>query len=108
MAGFNRQVKQRWLQRLLLAGAVSLGMIAPGGAWALDPARDLLQYNCQTWGRPNGLPVNGINAITQTKDGYLWLGTAIGLVRFDGTEFKLLDLGRVPQAREQHCQWFGQ
>jgi ligand-binding sensor domain-containing protein/signal transduction histidine kinase len=64
-------------------------------AFALDPARDLKQYNCQTWGRQNGLPANGITAITQTQDGYLWLGTAVGLVRFDGIEFKPLDLSSV-------------
>jgi ligand-binding sensor domain-containing protein/signal transduction histidine kinase len=97
--GLNCQVKQRWFRRALLAGAVSFPFLLPGNGFGLDPARDLLQYNCQTWGRPNGLPVNGINAITQTKDGYLWLGTAVGLVRFDGIEFKLLDLGRVPEAR---------
>src|SRR5271157_5802477 len=99
MKGFNCRLKQRWFRRLLFAGAVSLGFLPPGDGWALDPARDLLQYNCQTWGRENGLPVNGINAIAQSKDGYLWLGTAVGLVRFDGIEFKLLDLGRVPQVR---------
>ena len=38
---------------------------------------------------------NGITAITQTRDGYLWLGTPAGLVRFDGIEFKLLDLSGV-------------
>ncbi len=60
--------------------------------FALDPARELKQYNCQTWSRQNGLPANGITAITQARDGYLWLGTSVGLVRFDGIEFKPLDL----------------
>jgi ligand-binding sensor domain-containing protein/signal transduction histidine kinase len=99
MEGFSFQGNPRWFRRALLAGAVSLHFLLPGDGFALDQVRDLPQYNCQTWGRPNGLPVNGINAITQTKDGYLWLGTAVGLVRFDGIEFKVLDLGRVPQAR---------
>ena len=96
---FNSQGKQRWFRRSLLAGAVCLHFLLAGDGFALDPARDILQYNCQTWSRQNGLPANGINAITQTKDGYLWLGTTIGLVRFDGIEFKLLDLGRMPQAQ---------
>jgi len=99
MLVLDRQAKQRWFRGALFAGAVSLQLLLPGIGYALDPARGLLQYNCQTWGRPNGLPANGINAITQTTDGYLWLGTAIGLVRFDGIEFKVLDLGRVQQAR---------
>ncbi|MEO6569417.1 MAG: two-component regulator propeller domain-containing protein [Opitutaceae bacterium] len=66
---------------------------------ALDPAKAVSQYNCATWTRQTGLPVNGINAIAQTKDGYLWLGTAAGLVRFDGVEFKPFDLTSVAQLR---------
>jgi ligand-binding sensor domain-containing protein/signal transduction histidine kinase len=99
MDRFDRQVKQRWFRRVLLAGVASIHILLAGNGFGLDPARDLLQYNCQTWGRPNGLPVNGINAIIQTQDGYLWLGTAIGLVRFDGVDFKVLDLGRVPEVK---------
>src|ERR1700730_7834316 len=89
----------RLFRRVVLAGALSLYLLLPDCGFALDPARDILQYNCQTWSRQNGLPANGINAITQTKDGYLWLGTTVGLVRFDGIEFKLLDLARVSQVR---------
>jgi len=43
-----------------------------------------------------GLPANGINAITQTKDGFLWLGTQKGLVRFDGVEFSVVPLPDNP------------
>jgi len=67
---------------LLLASSTS--------AFALDPDRDLSQYTCRNWNRQNGLPGNGVNAIAQTTDGYIWLGTSAGLVRFDGIEFELL------------------
>jgi ligand-binding sensor domain-containing protein/signal transduction histidine kinase len=60
--------------------------------FALDPARSVYQYNCRSWTRQNGLPANGINAIVQTTDGYIWLGTQNGLVRFDGVEFRPFDL----------------
>jgi len=90
--------KRRWLRRGLLAGALCLEILWPGRGLALDPALDILQYNCQTWGRRNGLPANGISSITQTQDGYLWFGTAIGLIRFDGTEFQVVDLGQLPDA----------
>jgi len=56
-------------------------------ALALDPDRELTQYICQTWDRQNGLPVNAVSKVVQTADGYLWLGTAAGLLRFDGKEF---------------------
>jgi ligand-binding sensor domain-containing protein/signal transduction histidine kinase len=88
-----------WLQSALLAGVVSVYFLLAGDGFALNPARNILQYNCQTWGRQTGLPVNGISSITQSKDGYLWLGTAVGLIRFDGTEFKVVDMGQLPEAR---------
>ena len=37
----------------------------------------------------NGLPDNAVTAVAQTGDGYLWIGTYGGLVRFDGVRFKL-------------------
>src|SRR5690349_17051331 len=65
---------------------------SPGSLQALDPTRTLFQYECLTWRVQNGLPARGINAITQDKEGFLWLGTQRGLVRYDGLEFKTLSL----------------
>ena len=79
--------------------AALLGLALCGRALALDPANELTQYNCVTWTRQNGLPVNGVTCLTQTSDGYLWMGTAAGPVRFDGVDFKLFDLSRVPHVR---------
>jgi ligand-binding sensor domain-containing protein/signal transduction histidine kinase len=45
------------------------------------------EFWVDTWRTDNGLPDNTINAILQTRDGYLWLGTAGGLARFDGVRF---------------------
>ena len=45
------------------------------------------------------LPDNIINAVAQTRDGYVWMGTSVGLVRFDGTEFKVLDPASNPEVR---------
>ena len=39
-----------------------------------------------SWTRRDGAP-GGINALAQTKDGYLWIGTTLGLYRFDGLRF---------------------
>ncbi|HOC57442.1 MAG TPA: two-component regulator propeller domain-containing protein [Verrucomicrobiota bacterium] len=41
-----------------------------------------------SWSTGEGLPVNNIQAIKETPDGYLWLGTHHGLVRFDGARFE--------------------
>src|SRR5262245_51010465 len=44
-----------------------------------------------SWTTENGLPQNSINDILQTRDGYLWLATYGGLVRFDGVRFVIFD-----------------
>jgi ligand-binding sensor domain-containing protein len=49
------------------------------------------------WTVENGLPQNSIKALAQTRDGYLWLGTLKGLVRFDGVRFKLFDHSNTPE-----------
>jgi signal transduction histidine kinase/ligand-binding sensor domain-containing protein len=52
--------------------------------------------NRQSWAMENGLPQNTIHAIAQTTDGYLWLGTEAGLVRFDGMQFAVFDRASRP------------
>jgi ligand-binding sensor domain-containing protein/signal transduction histidine kinase len=67
---------------------------------ALDPSRSVFQYNCQTWQRVNGLPVNSVNAIAQTTDGRLWLGTSKGLIYFNGMDFRIVE-SRPENGREE-------
>ena len=49
------------------------------------------QYHLDSWTTDNGLPQNSIRSITQTRDGYLWMTTFDGLVRFNGVQFKVFD-----------------
>ena len=44
------------------------------------------------WQMEDGLPNNTVQAITQTRDGYLWIGTREGLARFDGMSFQNIEL----------------
>ena len=53
------------------------------------------QYRFDSWTTDNGLPQNGVRQITQTPDGYLWLTTFDGLVRFDGVKFTVFDAGNT-------------
>jgi ligand-binding sensor domain-containing protein/AraC-like DNA-binding protein len=54
---------------------------------ALDPAQSIHQYLIDEWTIAHGLPSNTIRSIAQTPDGYLWIATPKGLVRFDGIRF---------------------
>jgi signal transduction histidine kinase/ligand-binding sensor domain-containing protein len=49
------------------------------------------QSRFDSWTTENGLPQNSVNDIVQTRDGYLWLATFGGLVRFDGSRFVVFD-----------------
>jgi len=53
-------------------------------ALALDPSLDVSQYAHTAWTVRDGFIKGPIHSITQTPDGYLWLGTEFGLLRFDG------------------------
>src|SRR5580658_3203639 len=59
-------------------------------AWAVDPDRAISQYVHDEWGPEQGFPKGPVYAITQTTDGYIWIGTDEGLVRFDGWSFRLM------------------
>jgi len=63
---------------------------------ALDPQKAITQYTHQAWHAEEGLPQNSVQAIVQTRDGYLWLGTQEGLVRFDGVRFAVFDEKSTP------------
>ncbi len=56
----------------------------------------LAQYHFDVWTTDNGLPLNSTSAILQTTDGYLWLTTSDGLVRFDGVRFTVFNKNNSP------------
>lgn len=62
----------------------------------LFPAAVLAQYRFDSWTTENGLPQNSINGLAQTPDGYLWMTTFDGLVRFDGVRFTIFVHSNTP------------
>jgi ligand-binding sensor domain-containing protein/two-component sensor histidine kinase len=78
----------------LLCGAwIALAAIP---ARALDPHTALKGYGFQSWQTDSGLPQNTVRAIVQGRDGFLWIATEGGLVRFDGVEFAVLNHANTP------------
>jgi signal transduction histidine kinase/ligand-binding sensor domain-containing protein len=64
-----------------------LKAVAESGPRGLDPHKAITQHSLDVWTTEDGLPANSVMALTQTRDGYLWLGTYDGLARFDGVAF---------------------
>lgn len=79
----------RWLLLLLAM------LCCAGVAGAVTPAREtpgpLRDYAVDHWTSREGLPHNSVRDLAQTPDGYLWLATWEGLVRYDGLEFVVYD-----------------
>lgn len=71
---------------------------------ALDPQAALSQMAHQTWRTENGLPQNTVHAILQTRDGYLWLATEGGVVRFDGVRFVVYDRQNTPELNSNNIR----
>lgn len=70
-----------------------LGCLIPylaATALGLDPSKTLSQYAHDRWDPARGFLGGAVYAICQSADGYLWIGTERGLVRFDGFHFTLL------------------
>src|SRR5579871_5988104 len=63
---------------------------------ALDARRTITQYTIDNWTAEHGLPQNSVMSIIQSRDGYLWMGTEEGLVRFDGMQFTTYDTSNTP------------
>jgi HD-GYP domain-containing protein (c-di-GMP phosphodiesterase class II)/ligand-binding sensor domain-containing protein len=72
-----------WLVAATLGGAAAAG--------ALDPERGLDELVVDHWTTERGLPQNSVNALLETRDGYLWIATFGGLARFDGVRFRVFD-----------------
>jgi signal transduction histidine kinase/ligand-binding sensor domain-containing protein len=85
--------------RVAAAGLV-LALVAAPRASALDPSRPPSRYGHDVWLTRDGLPQEFVQAVTQTSDGYLWIGSLGGLVRFDGVRFTVFDPGNTPGLRD--------
>lgn len=77
---------------LILFALLSM-LCVPAGFGAVDIRSDVggAGYVMDRWQVEDGLPGNTVTSIAQTPDGYLWIGTFQGLVRFDGLRFTVFD-----------------
>lgn len=69
-------------------------LIAQPGDSPTQPHTELM---VKAWSVADGLPHTSVTALAQTRDGYLWIGTLAGLVRFDGVQFKTFTPQNCPE-----------
>ena len=81
-------------RNLLLLAALAAGLHA--GRASPPPSGFSSGYSQRVWRIEDGLPQNRIEALSQTPDGYLWIGTSGGLARFDGVRFAIFDRTNTP------------
>lgn len=58
---------------------------------AVDPIGKDEGYSCVLYNNSNGLPTSEANAIAETSEGFIWIGSYSGLIRYDGNEFTRID-----------------
>jgi ligand-binding sensor domain-containing protein/signal transduction histidine kinase len=86
--------KNRWNPQFAgvwLCVAAAVFSTAAGAADSSDSP-----FIVDAWSTEQGLPQSSVISVIQTKDGYLWLGTLNGLVRFDGKHFTVFDENNTP------------
>ena len=66
---------------------------------ALDPGKRITQYRQLSWTNQSGLVQSSAQALAQTRDGYIWVGTQEGLARFDGVQFTDFNSRNTPGIR---------
>src|SRR3954454_15864998 len=71
-----------------------------------ETSAEVLQFVSHVWDNDDGLPQNSVQAIQQTRDGYLWIGTQMGLARFDGVHFAVFDTNNVPELKGRSISTF--
>ncbi len=82
-----------------IATGLLAALLASFPARALDPAKAITQYRHEVWRARDGLPQSSAEALVQSRDGYLWIGTQEGLARFDGARFVVFDRASTPELR---------
>lgn len=82
----------------------SVLLVASMKVCALDPSKSIFQYGLDAWATRDGLPQNSVTALLQTRNGYLWMGTEEGLVRFDGVRFSVYSTRNTPAFRQNRIE----
>lgn len=75
---------------------VLIFQVYPISARTSPPVKTIDSFQHDVWTVENGLPMNTTMGITQTSNGYIWVGTESGIARFDGIKFETFNHENTP------------
>lgn len=96
MPPWRTSVQLLWLATVLICGVKAVPAQESDSEGKRDRPFDPAYYRVRTWTAADGLGGNWIECLHQTRDGFLWIGTPEGLVRFDGFRFTRLNRANCP------------
>jgi len=85
-----------WLHTLFLPAAIFILARHAAGSTLPDVPVAEPEFILRNWDSEEGLPASNLAALARTPDGFLWLGTAGGLVRYDGSDFRTFSPANTP------------
>jgi len=85
-------------------GVVIILQLFCGYLWGLDPNKTVDGYLEDKWDISDGIPSNTVLAINQTPDGYLYIGTSKGLVKYDGVKFSIVRFAEKEEIYSQEIR----
>jgi ligand-binding sensor domain-containing protein len=87
----------------LMPSWLGIALWLAGASWLHGgTSLKLRSFHQSAWEIKDGLPDNTVNAVLQTRDGYVWLGTDKGLARFDGVRFEVFDTWNSKELHSDH------
>ena len=117
MSGVHAVLKAGLAANVLLAPALSPAGSIEYSTNAFSRAKFAAEFTVSSWTTDKGLPQNTVQSLLQASDGYLWIGTFEGLLRFDGQNFRLFSQQNTPAFRNHAvtalaespggCLWVG-
>ena len=93
----NSKIKIRTMNPNAIRKLVIIAFLVQGlVVYSYSPSKAIDFLHHKVWTMEDGLPINSLNSITQSADGYLWIGSEGGLIRFDGVKFDVFNHENVP------------
>jgi len=94
------EVSKQFFREYRVIRLLIILLLTLGGLIEVSVGEATTNFTFRLWQTQDGLPENTVQSFAQTQDGFLWIGTTGGLVRFDGETFETFDQSNTPAFKE--------